>query len=345
VESDVKLTKLARCAGCGAKVGAGVLAQLLGGLETVRDENLLVGYDKSDDASVYRVSDELAIVNTVDFFPPIVDDPYTFGRIAATNALSDVYAMGGEPKLAQNILGIPRDMPGGAVREILRGGCDAAFEAGAIITGGHSIFLAEPVYGLAVTGFVRPDRLLRNCGALPGDALILTKPLGVGIVMTGQKAGLADDRAVEAAVRQMTALNRAARDAMARFRVHACTDVTGFSLMGHALEMAQGSGVTLSMDARGISLLPGALELARMGLLPEGMYRNRSFSEEHVQSRGVPLEIMDVLFGPETSGGLLIAVDDRDADALLDALTGKAPSARKIGRAAKKGDSWIEVSV
>ena len=208
---DIKLTKLAKCAGCGAKVGAGVLGKLLGGLKTVQDENLLVGYDKSDDASVYKVSEELAIVNTVDFFPPIVDDPYTFGRIAATNALSDVYAMGGEPKLAQNILGMPKEMPGDAVREILRGGYDAAYEAGAIITGGHSILLTEPVYGLAVTGFVRPDRVLKNCGVLPGDVLILTKPLGVGIVMTGQKAGLASEEAVESAVRQMTALNRAAR--------------------------------------------------------------------------------------------------------------------------------------
>ncbi len=344
MESDVKLTKLAKCAGCGAKVGAGVLSRLLGGLATVQDENLLVGYDKSDDASVYRVSDELAIVNTVDFFPPIVDDPYTFGRIAATNALSDVYAMGGEPKLAQNILGIPQDMPGGAVREILRGGYDAAYEAGAIITGGHSILLTEPVYGLAVTGFVRPDRMLKNCGALPGDVLILTKPLGVGIVMTGQKAGLASPQSVEAAVRQMTVLNRTARDEMVRFRVHACTDVTGFSLMGHGLEMAQGSGLTLSLDAGKVDLLPGALDLARMGILPEGMYRNRSFAEEHVQNRGAALEVMDVLFDPETSGGLLIAVDERDADALLDALGGKVPSAQRIGQAVEKRDFWIEVS-
>jgi selenide,water dikinase len=340
---DVKLTKLAKCAGCGAKVGAGVLSKLLGGLKTIEDENLLVGYDKSDDASVYRVSDDLAIVNTVDFFPPIVDDPYTFGRIAATNALSDMYAMGGEPKLAQNILGVPKEMPGEVVREILRGGYDAAYEAGAIITGGHSIHLTEPVYGLAVTGFVRLDRMLANAGARPGDVLILTKPLGIGIVMTGQKAGLASPESVRQAVELMTTLNKAARDEMVRFRVHACTDVTGFSLMGHGLEMAQGSGLTLSIDADAVDLMPGALDLARMGILPEGMYRNRSFAEAHVSSDRVPLEVMDVLFDPQTSGGLLIAVDPGDADALLEALSGKVPSAQRIGHAVEKRDAWIEV--
>lgn len=340
---DVKLTKLAKCAGCGAKVGAGVLSKLLGGLKTIADENLLVGYDKSDDASVYRVSDDLAVVNTVDFFPPIVDDPYTFGRIAATNALSDVYAMGGEPKLAQNILGVPKEMPGEIVREILRGGYDAAYEAGAIITGGHSIHLSEPVYGLAVTGFVRPDRMLANAGARSGDVLILTKPLGIGIVMTGQKAGLAPPESVRQAIGLMTTLNKAARDEMVRFRVHACTDVTGFSLMGHGLEMAQGSGLTLMIDAGAVDLMPGALELARMGILPEGMYRNRSFAEAHVSSPGVPLEVMDILYDPQTSGGLLIAVDPEDADALMSALKSKVPSAQHIGRAVEKRDAWIEV--
>ncbi len=345
METDVKLTKLAKCAGCGAKVGAGVLAKLLGGLKTVRDENLLVGYDKSDDASVYRVSDELALVNTVDFFPPIVDDPYTFGRIAATNALSDVYAMGGEPKLAQNILGIPQEMQGDAVKEILRGGYDAAYEAGAIITGGHSILLTEPIYGLAVTGFVRPEKMLANSGARPGDVLILTKPLGVGTVMTGQKAGLASMHAVQRAIDLMTTLNRAARDAMVEFQVHACTDVTGFSLMGHALEMAQGSGVTLLIDAGAVDLLPEALSLARMGVLPEGMYRNRSFAEPHISCPGVPLEVMDILFDPQTSGGLLIAVDPADAEGLMHALTGNVPSAQRIGRATDKREAWIEVTV
>lgn len=179
MEQDVKLTKLSRCAGCGAKVGAGVLARLLEGLQVHRDPNLLVGFDRSDDASVYRLSDELALVQTVDFFPPIADDPYLFGQIAAANALSDVYAMGGEPKLALNLMCVPRDMPDEAVHRMLRGGYDKVYEAGCLITGGHSIFDDEPKYGLAVTGFVRPDRVLTNSGARPGDVLLLTKPLGV----------------------------------------------------------------------------------------------------------------------------------------------------------------------
>ena len=182
MESEVKLTKLAQCAGCGAKVGAGVLAQLLEGLQVHQDPNLLVGFDRSDDASVYRVSDDLALVQTVDFFPPIADDPYLFGQIAAANALSDVYAMGGEPKLALNLMCVPKDMPQEAVRQILRGGYDKVYEAGCLITGGHSILDPEPKYGLAVTGFVRPDRVLTNSGARPGDVLLLTKPLGLSLI-------------------------------------------------------------------------------------------------------------------------------------------------------------------
>ena len=190
MENAVKLTKLARCAGCGAKVGAGVLAQLLDGIRVHEDPNLLVGFDKSDDASVYKVSGELALVQTVDFFPPIADDPYLFGQIAAANALSDVYAMGGEPKLALNLMCVPEKMPREAVHQMLRGGYDKVYEAGCLITGGHSIFDEEPKYGLAVTGFVHPDRILTNSGARPGDVLLLTKPLGVGILTTAYKGGL-----------------------------------------------------------------------------------------------------------------------------------------------------------
>ena len=189
-ENNIKLTKLAKCAGCGAKVGAGVLAQLLEGIKVHQDPNLLVGFDKSDDASVYKVSEDLALVQTVDFFPPIADDPYLFGQIAATNALSDVYAMGGEPKLCLNTMAVPESMPREAVHQILRGGYDKVYEAGALITGGHSILDDEPKYGLAVTGFVRPDRVLTNSGAKPGDVLLLTKPLGIGVLNTAQKAEL-----------------------------------------------------------------------------------------------------------------------------------------------------------
>ena len=199
MENEVKLTKLAKCAGCGAKVGAGVLAQLLEGIQVHSDPNLLVGFDKSDDASVYKVTDELALVQTVDFFPPIADDPYLFGQIAATNALSDVYAMGGEPRLALNLMCVPKDMPGEAVHQMLRGGYDKVYEAGCLITGGHSIFDDEPKYGLAVTGFVHPDRVLANSGAKPGDVLLLTKPLGIGVLTTAHKGGLASQEGIELA--------------------------------------------------------------------------------------------------------------------------------------------------
>ena len=333
MENEVKLTKLAKCAGCGAKVGAGVLAQLLGDMKVRTDPNLLVGFDKSDDASVYKVTDELALVQTVDFFPPIHDDPYIFGQIAATNALSDVYAMGGEPKLALNVMAVPKDMPPETVHEMLRGGYDKAYEAGAIITGGHSILDDEPKYGLAVTGFVRPDRVLTNSGARPGDVLLLTKPLGVGILTTAAKVGMTSPEGMALAVRLMTTLNKTARDAMVRCRVHACTDVTGFSLLGHGLEMAQGSGVELHLDVDAIDLIGEAVELARLGVLPEGMYRNRAFAEPYVDAGDAELARQDVLYDPQTAGGLLIAVDPADADALYNALRGAVPSARRIGTA------------
>ena len=334
MENDIKLTKLANCAGCGAKVGAGVLAQLLGDIKVREDPNLLVGFDKSDDASVYKVTDDLALVQTVDFFPPIADDPYTFGAIAATNALSDVYAMGGEPKLALNIMAVPSSLPKESVHEILRGGYEKAYEAGVIITGGHSILDEEPKYGLAVTGFVHPDKVLTNSGARPGDVLILTKPLGIGILMTAAKVDMASAKGLQNAFKLMTTLNKTARDIMVRYRVHACTDVTGFGLLGHSSEIALGSNVQLHIDTKAIDLISESLEFARMGLLPEGMYRNRNFAEPHVDAGDVPTAVQDMLYDPQTSGGLLIAVDPDDADALYAELKGQVPSAQKIGYAA-----------
>ncbi len=329
---DIKLTKLAKCAGCGAKVGAGTLAKLLEDIRVHTDPNLLVGFDKSDDASVYKVSDELALVQTVDFFPPIDDDPYIFGQIAATNALSDVYAMGGEPKLALNIMAVPENLPKEAVHAILRGGYDKVYEAGAIITGGHSIFDDEPKYGLAVTGFVHPERLLTNSGAQVGDVLFLTKPLGIGILTSAQKADLLDEETKEFAKKMMTTLNKSARDCMVRYHTHACTDVTGFGLLGHGLEMAQGSDTELEIDTKAIDLIEASLEFARMGILPAGMYRNRSFAEESVDAGTVELAVQDMLYDPQTSGGLLIAVHPDDADALEAELKTAVPSAQRIGR-------------
>lgn len=328
---EIKLTKLAKCAGCGAKVGAGVLSQLLEDLRVHHDPNLLVGFDKSDDASVYKVSDDLALVQTVDFFPPIADDPYVFGQIAATNALSDVYAMGGEPKLCLNIMAVPKDMPKEAVHQLLKGGYDKVYEAGALITGGHSILDEEPKYGLAVTGFVHPDRILTNSGARPGDVLFFTKPLGIGVLTTAAKAELASEEGMALALNMMTTLNKSARDVMVQYRVHACTDVTGFGMLGHLFEMAQGSDVQITLDVEAMDLIPESLELARMGILPEGMYRNRSFAQDAVDAGTTELAKQDLLYDPQTAGGLVMACDPADADALFEALKAAVPSAQRIG--------------
>lgn len=336
-ENEVKLTKLAKCAGCGAKVGAGVLSQLLEGIRVHHDPNLLVGFDKSDDASVYKVSDDLALVQTVDFFPPIADDPYLFGQIAATNALSDVYAMGGEPKLCLNIMAVPESMPKDAVHQMLRGGYDKVYEAGALITGGHSILDDEPKYGLAVTGFVHPDRVLTNSGAKPGDVLLFTKPLGIGILSTAQKAEMLSPEGEALAYRLMTTLNKSARDVMVKYRVHACTDVTGFGLLGHVCEMAQGSDVDVELHVGDIDLIPEAASLAQIGILPAGMYRNRTFAEPEVEPGETELWQQDMLYDPQTAGGLLMAVDPADAEALYRELKECVPSAQKIGRVLPHG--------
>lgn len=332
MEKDVKLTKLSKCAGCGAKVGAGVLARLLSDIKVHTDPRLLVGFDKSDDASVYKISDDLAIVQTVDFFPPIADEPYIYGAIAATNALSDVYAMGGEPKLAQNIMAVPEKMSSETVHEILRGGYDKVYEAGALITGGHSVFDDEPKYGLAVTGFVHPDHVLTNAGAKPGDVLIFTKPLGIGILSTAMKADLITEKSRHQAYELMMTLNKTARDIMVKYKVHACTDVTGFGFLGHLLEMAQGSDVTAVVHVENIDLIDEALEFARIGILPAGMYRNRNFAQEMVDEGAIELAVLDMLYDPQTSGGLLMAVDPSDAEQLYEELKGAVPSAQRIGK-------------
>ncbi len=331
VSDNIKLTKLSKCSGCGAKVGAGVLSQLLSDLKVNYDENLLVGFDKSDDACVYKVSNDLCIVQTVDFFPPIADDPYIFGQIAAANALSDIYAMGAIPKTALNIMCVPKTMENSAVHQILKGGYDKVFEAGAVIAGGHSIYDDEPKYGLCVTGFAHPDKIYTNSGAKAGDKLIYTKPLGIGIITTAQKADIASKDSVDKAVQAMTFLNKSARDCMVNYDVHACTDVTGFSLLGHSLEMAQGSDTQIRFFTKNLDVIDEAYEFAQMGILPEGMYRNRKFAERFVDANDVPLYIQDVMYDPQTSGGLLISVSDKDAEKLLADLKKCTLSARLIG--------------
>lgn len=342
METEIRLTKLASCAGCGAKLGAGTLTKMLEGFKTHADPRLIVGYDKSDDASVYVLDDHTALIQTTDFFPPIVDDPYLYGRIAATNALSDVYAMGGEPKLALNILCVPESMPEDTIRRILQGGYDATYDAGAIITGGHTIRGAEPIYGLAVSGFVHPSRVLTNSGAKPGDALILTKKLGVGIMTTGAKADMADPAVMERVYKQMATLNKAARDILVHHPVNSCTDVTGFALIGHSCEMAQGSGCSIHLIVNSIPHYVEALELASMGLVPAGAYRNRQFAEHGVCVSGdIPLAMQDILYDPQTSGGLLAAIPAAYAQTCLDELRTVIPEAAIVGYVTEKQDSFI----
>lgn len=330
-KDNVKLTKLSKCSGCGAKVGAGVLAQLLGDLKVNYDEKLLVGFDKSDDACVYKVSDDLCIVQTVDFFPPIADDPYTFGQIAAANALSDIYAMGAQPKTALNIMCVPKSMSNEDVHQILKGGYDKVFEAGAVICGGHSIYDDEPKYGLCVTGFAHPDKIYTNSGAKEGDKLIYTKPLGIGIITTAQKAELASEKSIDRALQAMTFLNKSARDCMVKYDVHACTDVTGFSMLGHCLEMAQGSDTQIKLFTDKFDVIDEAYDFAKMGILPEGMYRNRNYASPYVNCGDVELHIQDILYDPQTSGGLLISVSKHDANALLKELKECVLSANIVG--------------
>ena len=249
--------------------------------------------------------------------------------------------MGGEPKLALNIMCIPKDMPRDAVHALLRGGYEKVFEAGALITGGHSIFDDEPKYGLSVTGFVHPDRILTNSGAKEGDVLLLTKPLGIGVLTTAQRAELLSDEGKALAYRLMTTLNKSARDCMVKYRVHACTDVTGFGLLGHLYEMTQGSDLTAVLDTSAIHIIQEALPFAEMGILPEGMYRNRSFAEQAVDAGDTPLAVQDVLYDPQTAGGLMISVHPEDADALYEELKTTVPCAQRIGVMERAGEKRI----
>ena len=342
METEVKLTKLAQCAGCGAKVGAGTLAKLLYGIPTRSDERLSVGFDKSDDASVYKIDENTALVQTLDFFPPIVDDPEMFGEIAAVNAISDIYAMGADPKLALNIMCVTKDMPKESIQAILRGGYKKAYEAGVIITGGHTIHDQEPKYGLSVSGFVHPQKFLTNSGARPGDILILTKPLGVGILTTSAKAEFIDQKVMDKIYDQMRQLNKYARDIMVKYEVHSCTDVTGFGLLGHGYEMAQGSDVTIHFMTEEIPYHKEALSMADLGMIPEGAYRNRKYASEGVsKTKKINRALEDILYDPQTSGGLMIAVSENDAKNLLEDLQNTIPCAKIIGYIEEKEEKSI----
>ena len=284
--------------------------------------NLLVGIEHIDDAGVYKIRDDLALVQTVDFFTPIVDDPYTFGQIAAANALSDVYAMGGTPITAMNLVAFPiKSMEIEILRDILRGGLDKMREAEVVLVGGHSIEDQELKYGLSVTGLIHPNAVLTNTGAQVGDRIILTKPLGTGIINTAQKGAMAAQEIVQKAIEVMTDLNRKAAEVMKGFRVHACTDVTGFGLLGHLCEMLGQDkiGIRISLDA--VPLLPKAEEYAGKGLVPGGAHRNKEFYAPKVEAeKDCPPPLLDVLYDPQTSGGLLIAVTKEDTEGMLHSL-------------------------
>jgi len=286
------------------------------------DENVIVGLDRADDAGVYRISDDLALIQTVDFFTPIVDDPYWFGQIAAANALSDVYAMGGTPKTAMNLVAFPvKDMDISILRRIIQGGVDKLTEAGVVLVGGHSIEDKELKYGLSVTGFVHPQRVLTKKNLRAGDRLVLTKPLGTGIVNTAIKAGMASSELIEKVTGLMAGLNRVAAEVMPAFEVHACTDVTGFGLLGHLAEMVSGSGLGVRIFAGQVPVIPEALEFASMGLIPAGAYKNKEFREAMVVFEpGVDRARQDLLCDPQTSGGLLIGVNGTQAVDLVRAL-------------------------
>lgn len=301
------------------------------------NENVLVGFDTADDAGVYQLTPECALVQTVDFFPPIVDDPYTFGAIAAANALSDVYAMGGKPISALSILAWPAQGDLEELTEILKGGAEKIHEADCALLGGHSVSDNEVKFGYAVTGLIHPGRIKTNAGARPGDALVFTKRIGTGVISTALKRGVANDKDVEAATQSMLKLNREACEAMLAFDVHGCTDVTGFGLIGHAREMALASKVTLEIDPRAVQFLPGALEYARQGGISGGLKNNREFASSCVEGAS---EFEDLLYDPQTSGGLLIALPERDA-ALLEM---KLPDAYRIGQVTERTGKPIRLT-
>jgi len=304
------------------------------------DENVLVGFDTADDAGVYKLTAELALVQTVDFFTPIVDDPYTFGAIAAANSLSDVYAMGGRPISSLSIVGFPSKGEPEILEQIMQGGAEKMREAACSILGGHSIADDEIKFGYAVTGAIHPGRIMANGGARPGDALVLTKRLGTGVISTALKRGIAAEEHVTESVRQMMTLNSRACEEMLRLDAHSCTDITGFGLIGHAREMAAASRTTLEIEVVSLRFLPGAVDYARQGAVPAGLRNNREFASCAVEVVNAPAtEIEDLLYDPQTSGGLLIALPENDAAELEHSFA----DAYRIGRVAERGEKAIRL--
>ncbi|MFC4776894.1 selenide, water dikinase SelD [Paenibacillus sp. GCM10023252] len=344
----IKLTSLSSKGGCGCKIGPADLAGVLRNLPpALPNPNLLVGIDTSDDAGVYKLTDDLAIVQTVDFFTPIVDDPYSFGQVAAANAISDIYAMGGKPLTVLNIVAFPiHTLDKQVLTDILRGAADKVAEAGATLVGGHSIDDKEPKFGLAVTGLVHPDKVRTNAGAKAGDKLILTKPIGVGILTTSIKKDKLSAEEVGAVTKVMATLNKTAAEIMEPYNVHACTDVTGFGLLGHASEMAKGSGVGIRISKSQVPVLPRVRELAEEGFVPGGTKNNYAHLEGSM-TFDQELDQLDqwILCDAVTSGGLLIAVAGDQGDALLGELRAAGVDAHMIGEVTAEGAGHIEVTL
>ena len=314
-------------------------------LPKFEDENLLVGIETSDDAAIYKVTDDIAMIQTVDFFTPIVDDPYMFGQIAAANSLSDVYAMGGEPKIALNIVGFPNCLDPAILGEILAGGAAKVKEAGAVLVGGHSVQDDEPKYGLCVSGFVHPDKIFKNYGCKPGDILILTKQIGTGIVNTAIKAQMASESAIKEAQIVMSSLNKKGKEVVEKYPVTACTDITGFGLLGHCAEMASASEVTFELNVEEIAYLEEAISYAKMGLVPGGAYKNRQHTGKMVDMSRVAEHYIDLLYDPQTSGGLLISVAPEYVADMMDDFANKGMDTKvsMIGRVKEKSDKWIRL--
>jgi selenide, water dikinase len=333
--TTIRLTQQVKAGGCASKLAPGSLAAVLSRLPKQTDPNLLVGFETSDDAGIYKIAPNMALVQTVDFFTPLVDDPFTFGQIAATNALSDVYAMGGRPVTALSIVCFPPDGDLDILEQIMLGGMSKMAEAGCVVVGGHSVRDSEIKFGYAVTGLIDPERVLTNAGAREGDVLILTKPIGTGVITTALKQGKAQPHWVANAIESMTTLNRTASQLVtAAEGVHAMTDITGFGLMGHSREMALGSGTVIEIVVDQVPRIEGAMEAIRLGAIPAGLLANRQFAECLVSdSEGshIPDDLRTLLYDPQTAGGLLISVAAESADALLTSLRGAGLKAARIG--------------
>ena len=338
-----KLNKFTSCGGCIAKLPQGMLKDAVSSIPQFDDPNLLVGFDSSDDGAVYRLTDDLAIISTLDFFPPMVNDPYLFGRIAAANALSDVYAMGGVVVSALNIVCFPEEEDTAVLGEILRGGAEKVLEAGGVLCGGHSINDKEPKYGLSVTGTVHPGRIMHNNRCRVGDRIILTKPLGVGMVTTSYKAGEASEESYQQAVGSMQTLNKHASEIARRYRVHSCTDVTGFGFLGHLNEMVT-PAYSIRVEAGKVLYIKEAERLAAEFLITGGGAKNRKFLLDKVELQGLSMPMEEILLDPQTSGGLLLSVHGDDAGSLLDALGALDQPSCMVGEVVSRENANIIVT-